>query len=73
MGTIKVKEMASGPRCYERVAKAAKHQATDAAEHEVNKIGRCEMDSRADTCCAGNNWRMLSMSEKLCGAKGFNN
>ena len=40
MGNRKANEMESGYRCYERVAKVAKHQATNAAYHEVNAIGR---------------------------------
>ena len=33
--------MALGPRRYERVSKAAKHQAHDAVDHKINTIGRC--------------------------------
>ena len=29
------------------------------------------MDSREDTCCSGNNWRILSTAGQLCGVKGF--
>ena len=50
--TRKVKAMTSGLLFYDRVANAAKHQASDASNHEVNAIGRCKMDSRVDTCCA---------------------
>ena len=39
-GTRKANPMASEPRSYERVATSAKHQAPDAADHEVNAIGR---------------------------------
>ena len=59
MGTIKVNSMALGPRRYEIVAKADKHQAPGAEDHEVNAIGKCEVDIRADTCCSGKNWRLL--------------
>ena len=71
MGTRNAKTMSLGPRCYDRVAKVAKYQAPDAADHNINAIGRCEMDSRADTCCAGKNCRMLSTTEQLCDVKGF--
>ena len=52
---------------------AAKHQETDAADHEVNYIGRCDMDSRVETCCAGKNWRLLSTIGQLCDVKVFHN
>ena len=31
------------------------------------------MDSRADTCCAGRNWRLLSTTGQLCDLKVFHN
>ena len=65
--------MSSGPPCYERVAKAAKHESPDSVNHEVNAIGRFKTDSRVDTCCAGKNWRLLSITGQLCDVKGFNN
>ena len=71
MGTRKAKEMASRPSCYERMDNSATHQAPDAVDHEVNTIGMCEMDSRADTCCYGNNCRLLSTTGQLCDVKGF--
>ena len=40
IGTRKDKSMALLPRCYKMLAKAAKHQSPDAADHEVNDIGR---------------------------------
>ena len=53
IGTKKAKAMVPGTRHYERVANADKHQAPDRADHEVNSIGRCVMDTSAETCCAG--------------------
>ena len=69
--TRKSKAMTSGPRRYERVAKASKHQAPDAAGQKINTIGRCDMYIMADTCCAGNNWRLLSTTGQLCDVKVF--
>ena len=43
IGTRKAKAMALGPRRYDMVAKADKHQSPDAGYQEVNTIGRCEM------------------------------
>ena len=51
--------------------KSSKHQEPVAADQEVNTIGRCEIDSRADTCHAGNNWRLLSTTGHLCDEKLF--
>ena len=71
MGTRKAKAMASGPRHYNRVTKTAKHKAPDAEDHEVITIGRWEMDSRLDNCCADKKWRLLSTTGKLCDVNGF--
>ena len=60
MGIIKAKAMSLWSRCYERVAKAYKHQAPYADEHKVHAIGRCEMGSRVYTYSYGKNWNMLS-------------
>ena len=72
MGTRKVKAMVSVPRCYERVAKADKHQSPDALDHKVNNIGWCEIYRSADTCCV-KNWRLLSTTDQLCDIKVFHN
>ena len=69
MGTRKAKSMESVLLHYNRVAKASRHQAPDAADQEVNSIGSCNMESRADTCFAGNNWRLLSTTGQLCDVK----
>ena len=73
MGTRKAKAVALGPLCYERVTKAAKHQAPDTSDHEVNTIRRCEMDIRVDTSCACKNWRLLSTTGQLSYVKVFHN
>ena len=56
-----------------RVAKAAKHQSPDSEDHEANTIGMCDMESRADTCCVGNKWSLLSTIGQLCIVKTFHN
>ena len=73
MGTRKANAMTSGPCSYEMVYKEDKHLSPDAAEHELNTIGRFDMYIREDTCCAGNNWRLLSTTCQLCDVKGFHN
>ena len=60
-------------RHHERVSKESKHQASDAADHEVNEIVSSDIDSRADTCCAGMKCRLLSTTGQLCDVKGFQN
>ena len=65
--------MAQVPYRYERVTKADRYQAYDAANNEVDAIGRSNMDSRADTCYTSKKWRLLSTTGKLCYVKGFNN
>ena len=73
MGPRKAKTMELGPRRYERVAKADKHQADDSVDHKVNNIGRYEMEIRAEICCDGKNWRLLSTTGQLCDVKVFHN
>ena len=63
--------MESVLRHYERVAKSSKKQAPHASDHEVNTIGRCDMEIRADTCCACKNCRLLSTTGQLCDVKVF--
>ena len=55
------------------MAKAAKHQAPHAADHEVNTIGKFDMDIRSDTCCSNKNWSLLSTTGQLCDVKCFHN
>ena len=71
IGTRKAKAMALGPRRYDMVAKADKHQSPDSEDHEANTIGMCDMESRADTCCVGNKWSLLSTIGQLCIVNHF--
>jgi hypothetical protein len=34
-------------------------------------IGRNEMDTHADTCCAGANWRLLDFTNEVCEVTPF--
>jgi hypothetical protein len=34
-------------------------------------IGRNEMDTHADTCCAGANWRLLDFANEVCKVTPF--
>ena len=40
-------------------------------DHDVLKHGRCELDTRADTICAGQNFRALSHTGMTCEVSGF--
>ena len=53
------------------MAKSAKHQAPDAADHELNTIRKYEMGIKADTCCDDKNWRLLSTICQLRDIKVF--
>ena len=41
------------------------------SDHEIKVDGRCELDTRADTICAGKNSCMLSTTGGACDVKGF--
>ncbi|PJF33334.1 MAG: hypothetical protein CUN57_02455, partial [Phototrophicales bacterium] len=34
-------------------------------------VGRNELDTHADTCCAGKNWRLLELSGEVCEVQPF--
>jgi hypothetical protein len=40
----------------------------DIVPHQMvmGTIGRNEMDTHADTCCAGANWRLLDSTNEVC-------
>ena len=50
----------SGPRRFNRQTKRAKSDAKTDQLHHVPYMERCELDSHADTVCAGRNCRLLS-------------
>ena len=57
----------------ERYPRQPKNQAPNAVANNVNAIGRCELEERADTCCAGKNRRLLSTTGQLCYVKRSHN
>jgi len=34
-------------------------------------MGRCELDSHADTCCFGQNFRVLETTDQVCDVSGY--
>ena len=65
-----VKAITSGPRTFERsVKKAAK--SVDKNGHDEFAEGRNELDTRADTICAGKNFRLLALTGQSCDVSGF--
>ena len=55
-------------RAIERAKTAPSAKKSD---HEIKADGRCELDTQADTICAGKNCRMLSKTGGVCDVKGF--
>lgn len=64
--------MISGPRTFERSAKRTTISASSRkADHEEGKVALNELDTAADTCCAGINHRALSFTGQTCEVNGF--
>jgi len=61
----------SSPRKYERAGKKARVMKSVNTTHFEHEIGKCKLDTRADTICAGVNFRMLSSTGQTCDVKGF--
>lgn len=40
-------------------------------EHVDNANARCELDTQADTICAGKNFRLLALTGQTCDVSGF--
>ena len=60
----------SGDRHWAREAKRAK-TGRDSQLPVPHTSARCELDTRADTICAGSNFRLLSTTGQLCDVSGF--
>ena len=60
----------SGPRSMRREVKRSRSTAQK-SDHIPMLVGRCELDTRADTICAGQNFRMLSPTGQTCDVQGF--
>ena len=63
--------MISGPRRFGRAVKRARVTKKVNSSHFKHEIGKCELDTQADTICAGKNFRMLSPNGQTCDVKGF--
>ena len=62
----------SGPRHYNRHVKRAKSNGhVDQSLYHVQYMGKCELDSHANTICAGRNCRLLSRTGQCCDVRGF--
>ena len=66
----------SGPLVGPRFDRAAKIQKISnnqfyKSDHIEFEKGKCETDTRADTICAGKNFRALSYTGQTCDVKGF--
>ena len=73
LAMIHVSKIISGPRHGQgRAVKRAKTTtAMRKADHVDGMEARNELDTRADTICAGVNFRMISTSGQCCDVKGF--
>ena len=67
----------SGPRRDAEAGRAVKRAridpSIDHSTHDVRRAARCEMDSHADTICAGVNCRPLAYTGQVCDVSGFHN
>lgn len=49
----------------------AKRSRIEKPEHVDHELAKNELDTRADTCCLGRNWRLLSITGQYCDVHGF--
>ena len=71
MGRI-VNRITSGPRTLRRTVKRSRLLETDGkADHTAYASAKNELDTRADTICAGINFRMLYSTGQVCDVRGF--
>ncbi len=62
----------SGPRTFKRlVKKASSSISRQKSDHQVYEQAQCELDTRADTICAGKNCRIISLTGQTCNVSGF--
>ena len=56
-----------------RVIKETRRAYGEAIPHETTPgaIARNEMDTHADTCCAGANWKLMEMTNEVCEVTPF--
>lgn len=65
----RIEAITSGPRSVMRRAKKTSSQ--NKLDHVVGSTGTCEVDTAADTCCAGKNHRVLEWTGQTCSVSGF--
>ena len=64
----------SGPRRGHRLVKRARTEKLvpdSVPDEHLPYVEKCELDSHADTICAGRNCRLLSSTGQCCDVKGF--
>jgi hypothetical protein len=72
--TLCIGAIRTGPRSPGRSIKRIQtNEGVTPPSHEVGVDARCELDSRADTTCAGINCRPLYYTGQHCEAYGFHN
>ena len=65
-------QLVSGPRRLNRQVKKARTNAKDIEETvPVQYVEKCELDTHADTICAGRNCRLLDRTGHCCDVRGF--
>ena len=65
-------QLVSGPRRLNRQIKKARTNAKDVEESiPVQYVEKCELDTHADTICAGRNCRLLDRTGHCCDVRGF--
>jgi len=66
-----------GPRTMSKVKSGDRRAVGSASSHrnqdvpEVQQVGKCEMDSHADTCCLGANFIPIYFTGKICNVAPF--
>ena len=65
------REEGLGERETKRVRISASSTVHATQNHEVGKTGRCQIDTLADTSCAGSNMRAIRTTGQYCNVKPF--
>jgi hypothetical protein len=64
-----VEAIVSGLRTFKRAVKRASSSTSrQKSDHRVHEQAQCELDTRADTICAGKNCRIISLTGQTCKA-----
>ena len=54
-----------------RSGRSVKRTKIDESVPKIHHSARCELDTRADTICAGDNFRLMTSTGQLCDVSGF--